>query len=72
MKRYRINGQSVVSNFDRDQSSALIANLTEQGLLERSSSDIFSVVAKAPDGRKVIAHVSPWEVALVRLPQIMS
>ena len=68
MKRYRIKGQSVVSNFDRDQSLTLISQLDEQGLLEARTSEIYSVTTQAADGRQVVAHVSPWEVALVRVP----
>lgn len=70
MKRYRIKGQSVVSNFDREQSLALIADLAEQGFLESRAEEIYSVMTKAADGRQVVAHVSPWEVALVRMPGI--
>ena len=66
MKKFRINGTSVLSHFDREISVRLIEKLSDQGLLKTSSSDIHSVTTKLPDGMKVIAHVAPWEVSLLR------
>lgn len=70
MKRFRIDGLSVISNFDRDQSAELLSQLTREGLLDQAGHDIYSVTTTASTGQPVRAHVSPWEVALVKLPQL--
>ena len=68
MKRYRIEGQSVLSSLDRPGTLSLISELGAEGLLECCGTDMHSVEVEAADGHKYLAHITSGEVALISLP----
>jgi|GEM_PF-3483104 len=68
MKRFRIKGQSVVSSFDRQETTFILEDLNKQGFLEVGASEMQSVILKRRDGQRVKAHISPQEVSLVAVP----
>lgn len=64
MKRYRINGQSIISSLDRNVCQFLLKGLADQGLLDCAPEEMHSVVLNH-GGVEVTAHVSSGEVSFI-------
>ncbi len=65
MHRYRINGHTVLTTLDREQSRCLLTGMDEQGLLDCGAGDMHSVFYTAEDGLRVRAHILPDEISLI-------
>ena len=64
MKRYRINGQSIISSLDRNVCQFLLKGLADQGLLDCAPEEMHSVVMDH-GGLEVTAHVSACEISFI-------